>query len=94
MLRTAFLGKAVGVQYQGVKDNSIVTAGVVGVVGVVAGYFKRGATDRVFEVTADNYRARLGYEPDNKFFVAVQDLFKSGFPSVRIVRLGGDTGLG
>lgn len=87
MLRTSYLNSAAGIQYQGVKDNSMVNSGQAGVVGVIVGFFKRGQTNQVFEVTADNYRARLGHDPDNKFYLAVQDLFKTGFPVVRIQRL-------
>lgn len=89
MLNTKSLGKAVGIQNQGVQDNSRLRAGQGGAVGVIVGQFKRGSLNKAFPVTIENYRARLGYDPKNPHYVAVQDLFALGYPLVWILRVVG-----
>lgn len=83
---TKVLGATVGVQYQGVQDQSE-TNTIDGLNNAVfCGRFKRGPLNKPFAVTADNIRARLGYDPTNPDFIAVQDCLDLGVPKVYVQR--------
>lgn len=87
-LTTTQLGDAVGVQYAGVRDLSEVSTSLRLTVGVIVGRFKRGKFYQPFEVTLQNLRARLGYQPNNLDYVAVQDALDTGIPSIWVMRIG------
>lgn len=76
-------------QYQGVKDNSTGAPRVDLSVAVVVGQFKRGRIDRMFAVTKESIRARLGYSPDNPDYQVVQDALDLGVPQVWVRRIRG-----
>ena len=88
MIQSKILGEAAGVQYQGVKDESEVnqTGGIT--TGYLVGYFKRGFTGKPFTVTKDNFQALLGYDPSNPDYLAVEDVFNRGVPSLQVLRIG------
>jgi len=86
---TKILGAAPGVQYQGVQDNSGGPPRPNLSIGVVVGHFKRGLIDRMFPVTKETIRARLGYDPDNRAYQVVQDALDLGVPQVWIRRIRG-----
>jgi hypothetical protein len=84
---TKILGAAPGVQYQGVIDNSTGTPKVDLSVGVVVGNFRRGRLDRMFAVSKETIRARLGYDPENPAYQVIQDALDLGVPQVWVRRL-------
>ena len=88
MIQSKILGEAAGIQYQGVKDESEVnqTGGLT--TGYFVGRFKRGFMSKPFAVTATNFQALLGYDPSNPDYLAVEDAFSRGIPSLQVVRLG------
>ena len=88
MIQSKILGDAAGIQYQGVKDESEVnqTGGIT--TGYLVGYFKRGFMGKPFTVTKDNFQALLGYDPSNPDYLAAEDVFNRGVPSLQVVRVG------
>nr|WP_313098285.1 hypothetical protein [Moraxella sp. CTOTU48717] len=88
MIQSKILGEAAGIQYQGVKDESEVnqTGGIT--TGYLVGYFKRGFMGKPFTVTKDNFQALLGYDPSNPDYLAVEDVFNRGVPSLQVLRVG------
>lgn len=89
MFTLKILGEAVGVQYQGVVDRTTSNsfANALGV-GVIIGRFKRGRTDKPMLITPDTLRGRLGYDPNNPSFQAVQSALDAGVPSIYVLRVG------
>lgn len=84
---TKALGAAPGIQWQGVVDQSGGSrSGSLGV-GLFLGAFGRGRLDRAFPVTADTISARLGYDPSDADYMAVQDALDSGIPQVWVRRI-------
>lgn len=94
MIQSKILGEAAGVQYQGVKDESEVnqTGGIT--TGYLVGYFKRGFMGKPFTVTKDNFQALLGYDPSNPDYLAAEDVFNRGVPSLQVLRIGSFTDSG
>lgn len=86
-LTTTQLGDAVGVQYAGVRDLSEGSSSPRLTVGVLVGKFKRGKFYQPFEVTSQSLRARLGYQPNNLDYMAVQDALDAGMPSLWVMRV-------
>lgn len=86
---TKILGAAPGVQYGGVQDNSTGAPKVDLSVAVVVGRFRRGRIDRMFAVTKESIRARLGYQPSNPDYQVVQDALDLGVPQVWVRRIRG-----
>ena len=88
MIQSKILGEASGVQYQGVKDESEInqTGGIT--TGYLVGYFKRGFMGKPFTVTKDNFQALLGYDPSNPDYLAAEDVFNRGVPSLQVLRIG------
>ena len=88
MIQSKILGEAAGIQYQGVKDESEVnqTGGLT--TGYFVGRFKRGFMGKPFTVTKDNFQALLGYDPSNPDYLAVEDVFNRGVPSLQVLRVG------
>lgn len=84
---TPVLREQAGIQYQGVQDKSEADPRDSLLNVIVAGNFLRGRTDKPFIVTKANYRAKLGYDPNNKDFVAVEDALKAGASFVWVVRI-------
>lgn len=74
MFNVSVLGEAVGIQHPGITDRSG-TRALGGDLGnaVFVGRFRRGRTDRPMLITQDTIKARLGYDPDNPDYQAVQD---------------------
>lgn len=96
MIVEKILGDQVGVQWQGVQDKSESDQPASLGVGVIVGVFKRGQFDKPFPVNANNIRARLGYDPNNLSYMAVQDALDTGVPVVWVQRIanGIDNGTG
>lgn len=88
MQTTAILGEAVGIQWQGVQDRSGTTSPARLTNGLFIGRFKRGRTDRAMLVTNDTIRARLGYDPTNADYIAIQDALDQNVPAVWVQRVG------
>lgn len=86
---TKILGAAPGVQYGGVQDNSTGAPKVDLSIAVVVGRFRRGRIDRMFAVTKESIRARLGYQPSNPDYQVVQDALDLGVPQVWVRRIRG-----
>jgi hypothetical protein len=93
-LTTTQLDDAVGVQYAGVRDLSEASTAPRLTVGVLVGKFKRGKFYQPFEVTLQNLRARLGYQPNNLDYMAVQDALDAGMPSLWVMRVPDASGIG
>lgn len=89
MIVEKVLGDEVGVQWQGVQDKSEISQPDGLGVGVIVGVFKRGQFDKPFPVNANNVRARLGYDPTNLNYMAVQDALDTDAPVVWVLRLSG-----
>ena len=88
MIQSKILGEAAGVQYQGVKDESEVNQSGGLTTGYFVGRFKRGFMSKPFAVTAANFQALLGYDPSNPDYLAVEDVFNRGVPSLQVLRIG------
>nr|WP_275903708.1 hypothetical protein [Acinetobacter beijerinckii] len=48
----------------------------------------RGRVDKPMTIHQGNIRGRLGYQPDNIDYIAVQDCLDTGVPSVLVLRVG------
>ena len=87
MNTTKILGEAVGVQWQGVTDNTE-TSTVTGLTqAIVIGRFKRGEVGRAMIIHQGNIRGQLGHEPNNPYYIAVQACLDAGVPSVQVLRV-------
>lgn len=84
---TKVLGSAPGIQWQGEQDNTQSTAINAMNVGIIVGQFKRGRVDKPFRVSAATIEARLGYDPTNFDYMAVQDVLDLGVPYVWVQRI-------
>ena len=81
------LGEAVGIQFTGTRDETG-TNPILGLIdGLIVGQFRRGRMDKPMRITQQNIRAELGYQPNNKFYQAVQDALDY-FPHVDVLRVG------
>ena len=89
MIQSKILGEAAGVQYQGVKEESEINQSGGLTTGCFIGRFKRGFMGKPFAVTATNFQALLGYDPSNPDYLAVEDAFSRGIPSLKVLRVGG-----
>lgn len=85
---TTILADESGIQYLGVRDKSA-PFGYYPITGLIVGKFKRGRLDRPMNISKDNIRAQLGYEPLNPFYAAVQAALDSDVPSVQVLRIQG-----
>lgn len=94
MIESKTLGAVVGIQRQGVIDKSESTALPSTSNAMIVGNFRRGRTNKPFEVTLDNYQALLGYEPTNPSYATVEDVLKQGVSSVWVMRTGAGDGGG
>ena len=82
------LGEAAGIQYSGFTGSEELNPNAMSY-ALFIGVFKRGRTDKPFLVTRDNIRAKLGYDPKNPAYIAVQDaLDVDGVASVYVLRVG------
>ena len=88
MIESKTLGEAVGVQHQGVKDLSETSNPSSLSNGYIIGRFKRGRSGVPFKVTKDNFQAKLGADPKNPDYLAVEDCFRLGLSEVTIMRGG------
>lgn len=99
MNRVKVLGEAVGIQWQGVTDNTIKASQGNGT-ALIVGDFRRGRIDKPMTIHLGNIRSELGYEPDNPDYAAVEGALDTGVPSVQVLRIiglgndhvGGDDG--
>ena len=89
MNTTKILGEAVGIQSQGVVDRTETQTKVGLTSAIIIGQFKRGRVDRPMVIHNGNIRGQLGYEPNNPYYMAVQDCLDTGVPSVQVLRVGG-----
>ena len=87
MSTTKVLREQSGIQYQGVQDKSEADPRDSLINVVFFGQFKRGRVDRPFKVTKANYRSKLGNDPKNKDFQAVEDALNTGVPFVWVQRV-------
>lgn len=88
MIRTSVLGEAVGVQWSGLTDKSETNSQTGLGYPLIVGQFKRGRTDQPMTITPGNIKALLGYDPENKDYIAVQDYLDAKVPSVQVLRIG------
>ena len=84
MIETNILGDAPGIQNQGLIDKTESTSLPAITNGVIVGRFKRGRMDKEMVVTANNYRAMLGHDPNNPSYLAVEDVFALGVSKVSV----------
>lgn len=85
---TSVLGKAVGIQWQGLHDQSEATLYTGLTTAVVLGHFRRGRTDKPMTITQGNIKAKLGYETTNPYYSTVQDILDKGIPSLLVLNIG------
>lgn len=83
---TKVLREQSGIQYQGVQDKSEADTRDTLSNAVFTGIFKRGRFDKPMKVTSGNIRAKLGYDPTNLAYMAVEDCLKTGVPFVWVQR--------
>lgn len=83
---TKVLREQSGIQYQGVQDKSEADPRDTLSNAVFTGIFKRGRFDKPMKVTSGNIRAKLGYDPTNLAYMAVEDCLKTGVPFVWVQR--------
>lgn len=90
MTTTKVLQNQAGIQFQGVKDKSEANPTEALVVALIAGKFKRGRLDKPFKITKENVRAKLGYDPQNPDYVAIEDALTDGAPFIYVQRVASD----
>ncbi|MFX7111995.1 hypothetical protein ABTI33_09675 [Acinetobacter baumannii] len=84
---TKVLREQAGIQYQGVQDKSEADPRDTLSNAVFTGVFKRGRFDKPIKITSNNIRAKLGYDPSNLTYMAVEDCLKTGTPFVWVLRV-------
>ncbi|NNP70388.1 hypothetical protein [Acinetobacter sp. Ac_5812] len=89
MNTTKILGEAIGIQSQGIIDNTETLTNEGLTSAVIVGQFIRGRFDKPMTIHKGNIRGQLGYEPQNPFYNAVQDCLDTGVPSIQVLRVGG-----
>ncbi|ENV14251.1 hypothetical protein F965_00494 [Acinetobacter schindleri NIPH 900] len=88
MNTSKILGEAVGIQWQGTKDKTQANLYSGLTQAIFIGRFKRGRTDKPMTITNSNIKAKLGYEPTNPDYIAIQDCLDAGVPSVLVLHVG------
>ena len=88
---TSVLENEPGIQYDHANDKTG-GSGIAPINNVIVGKFKRGRTDQLLNITKQNIRAVLGFDPTNLSYVAVQDALDTNIPSVKVFRVV-DTGV-
>ncbi|WP_322977419.1 hypothetical protein [Acinetobacter pittii] len=84
---TKVLREQSGIQFQGVQDKSEADPRDTLSNAVFTGVFKRGRFDKPIKVTSSNIRAKLGYDPSNLTYMAIEDCLKTGIPFVWVQRI-------
>lgn len=84
---TQVLREQAGIQYSGPQDKSEADPRDTLLTTIITGQFKRGRLDKPFMVTKANYRAKLGHDPKNLDYVAVEDALFAGAPFVWVMCL-------
>jgi len=92
MTVTKILGEQSGIQYQGVVDKSEADPRDSLINALFIGEFKNGPFNKPFKVTQANIRAKLGFDPDNLQYQAIQDALNTGVPFVWVMRVKGGSG--
>lgn len=87
LMTVKVLGMQSDIQYQGVQDKSEADPRDALLNIVFVGQFKRGRVDRPFKVTQQDYRAKLGFDPKNKDYMAIEDALTDGAPFVWVQRV-------
>ncbi|WP_337081495.1 hypothetical protein [Acinetobacter pittii] len=88
MTVTKVLQEQTGIQYQGVQDKSEADPRDSLSNALFSGVFKRGRFDKPFKVTKETLRAKIGYDPENPYYVAVEDALEDGAPYIFLQRIG------
>ncbi|MGK7251000.1 hypothetical protein ACSNOU_18270 [Acinetobacter oleivorans] len=83
---TKVLREQSGIQYQGVQDKSEADPRDTLSNTVFMGTFKRGRFDKPFKVTTNNIRSKLGYDPQNLTYMAIEDCLRAGAPYAWVLR--------
>ena len=79
---------ASGIKYNGSIDNTESTNNPNAMNGAVfIGMFKRGRSDKPMLIDSSNIRAKLGYDPTNPDYIAVQSAIDNGKRPVRVLRI-------
>lgn len=87
MTVTKVLREQAGIQYSEVSDKSEADPRDSLLNVLVAGEFKRGRLDKPFKVTRANIRSKLGYDPENLQYQAIEDMLNAGAPFVWVQRI-------
>lgn len=87
MNTTKILGEAVGVQWQGVTDQTETNTAPGLTQAIVIGRFKRGEVGKAMIIHQGNIRGQLGYDATNPYYIAVQACLDAGVPSVQVLRV-------
>lgn len=90
---TSTLGNEPGIQYNRPNDKTGGT-GIAPINNVFVGQFRRGRTDKMLDITKQNIRAVLGYDPKNPDYVAVQDALDTNIASVKVLRIHSSNAIG
>ncbi|WIH76090.1 hypothetical protein [Acinetobacter baumannii] len=90
MTVTKVLQEQTGIQYQGVQDKSETDPRDTLSNAIFTGVFKRGRFDKPVKITSSNIRAKLGYDPSNLTYMAIEDCLKTGTPFVWVQRIEGN----
>lgn len=88
MTVTKVLQEQTGIQYSGVQDKSEADPRDSLSNALFTGIFKRGRFDKPFKVTKETLRAKVGYDPENPYYVAVEDALEDGAPYIYLQRIG------
>ncbi len=88
MNTTKILGEAIGIQSQGTVDKTETQTNTGLTSAVIVGQFMRGRIDQPMVIHQGNIRGQLGHEPQNPYYIAVQDCLDTGVPSVQVLRVG------
>lgn len=87
MTVTKVLQEQSGIQYQGVQDKSEADPRDTLTNVLFTGVFKRGRFDQPFKVTKESLRAKVGFDPSNPDFVAIEDALEDGAPYLWLQRI-------
>ena len=87
------LGEAVGIQWDHTEDRTGSKPATYRPLNnpIIIGRFRRGRTDVSMEITSNNIRSKLGYDPTNPDYIAVQAcLDVKGIVKINVINLKQD----
>jgi hypothetical protein len=87
MATSTYLSGRSGVQYNGIETDEGGYPKFNLQNALLVGEFKRGPFNRPFKVTKETMEAKLSFDYNNPYYIALEDAFKTGAEYVWVMRV-------